>query len=125
MQSELRTMIRDDFAASYPSVNRAVLVVDFMKYEIDDSFLKGTASVLPLEVHAFDYDKNTRKGRMKIHVEATLLQDARTYCRRNIESIVRDKNVALVSGVIPPSARFELLDETVKDGILEIVFQAE
>ena len=125
IQQELREMIRNDFSASFPAANRAVLVVDFTKYALVDGELRGTASVLPMDVVSFDYDKHTRKGRMKIRVEAALLEDARTYCRRSIESIVRDKNIALQAGEVPPAAQFTLRDETVKDGLLEITFKAE
>lgn len=125
IQQELREMIRNDFSASFPAANRAVLVVDFTKYALVDGELRGTASVLPMDVVSFVYDKHTRKGSMKIRVEAALLEDARKYCRRSIESIVRDKNIALQAGEVPPAAQFTLRDETVKDGILEIAFKTE
>ena len=46
--------------------------------------------------------------------------------RRNIETLARDKNIALVTGEIPPNARFYSLGESLKDGnILEIEFKTE
>ena len=117
--------IRHDFATSYPSVNRTVLAVDFVEYEFADGVIKGTADVIPLNVLAYNYDKHTRKGYMRIRVRANQFDAARQYVRQNIELIARDKNIALVVGEIPPDARFYLLDESVDDGILVINFKTE
>lgn len=125
IQKELKTMISNDFAASFPSANRAVLVVDFPEYALEDGVIKGRALVMPLDIMALDYDKNIRTGIMKIRVVAGQLEEARKYLRRNIEAVVRDKNIALLTGEIPPDAYFRLLDERMKDGILEIKFKTE
>jgi len=125
MQGEMREMIRNDFAASFPSANRAVLVVDFVKFSVSGDELKGTASILPLDVLSFSYDRNTREGIMKIRVETSLMEEARKYCRKQIESVVRDKNIAHRTGQLPPDARYYLRGEAVRDGILEIEFKSE
>ena len=121
----LSNTISHDFMASYPSVNRTVLAVDFTEYEFANGVIKGAANVLPLNILAYNYDKYTRKGCMRIKVRADQFEAARRYVRQNIESVVRDKNIALIVGEIPPHARFELLDESVADGVLEVNFKAE
>ena len=121
----LSDTIRHDFAASYPSVNRTVLAVDFIEYEFADGVVKGTADVLPLNILSYNYDKHTRKGCMRIKVRANQFDAARQYVRQNVELIARDKNIALIVGEIPPDARFYLLDESVDDGVLVINFKTE
>lgn len=125
IQRELREMIRDDFAASFPAANRSVLIVDFVKYDMAGGDLKGTALILPLDILSFDYDKHTRKGVMKIRVVSALMEEARRYCRKNIESVVRDKNIAHMTGQLPSEARYYLLGEKMKAGLLEIEFKTE
>ena len=121
----LSDTIRHDFAASYSSANRRVLAVDFTQYEFANGLIKGSATVLPLNILAFTYDNHTRKGSMRITVLADQLNAARQYVRQNIDSIARDKNIALIVGEIPPDARFELLDESVIEGVLEVKFRTE
>ena len=121
----LSSTIRHDFMASYPSVNRTVLAVDFTEYEFANGEIKGSANVLPLNILAYNYDKHTHKGYMRIKVRTDQFKAARQYVRQNIESVVSDKNIALIVGETPPNARFELLDESVSDCVLEINFKAE
>ena len=126
LQAELRGIIRNDFATSFPAVNRAVLVVDFVKYSLSKDVVEGTASVLPLDILSFQYDNNTRKGMIRICVEPSKMEEARECCRKNIELIVRDKNIVHVAGQLPPEARYYSLSETMSsDNVLEIEFKAE
>ena len=121
----LDSTIRNDFMASFPSANRTVLAVDFIEYEFENSVIKGVAIVMPLNILAYNYEKHTRKGYMRIKVRADQVEVARRYVKQNIESVVRDKNIALIVGEMPPHARFELLDESVVNDVLEINFKAE
>lgn len=124
-QRELRRIIRNDFAASHPSANRTLLVVDFTEYALENEVIKGRATILPLNVLSFNYDKNTRRGVMAIRVDVGQLEDARRYVRQNIETVVRDKNAVLVSGDVPPDATFYLLGESVTNGVLKVDFKTE
>ena len=117
--------IRHDFTASYPSANRTVLAVDFTQYEFENGSIKGSATVLPLNILAFSYDKHTRTGSMRIKVRADQFKAARQYVIQNIESVVRDKNIALIVGELPPDARFYLLDESLDNDVLVINFKTE
>ena len=81
---------------------------------------------MPLDILSFQYDNNTRKGMIRICVEPPKMEEAREYCRKNIELIVRDKNIVHVAGQLPPEARYYSLSETMSsDNVLEIEFKAE
>lgn len=125
IQKVVRKMIRNDFIESFPSVSRTVIAIEFTEYALENGSIKGAASVFPLTVLSFDYDNNIRKGTMRIRIAANQLADAREYVKRNIETIARDKNIALIVGEIPPETRFYLLDESVRDEILEVKFKTE
>ena len=121
----LRLMIRDDYKLSYPDVPIASLIVDFPEFSQRGGIIKGRAAVLSLNVKSLRYDPHARKGEIHICIGENQLEDARLYARKNIASLVRDKNIALDAREIPPAATFYLSGEAVKDDILEITFKTE
>ena len=118
-------IIRDDYLVSNPYAVSSMLVVDFPVYELKGADVEGRAVVICLDVRSLSYDPNTRRGIMKIRLEAGQFAEAREYVRRNIEMIVRDKCIALEDGRIPDAATFRLLDEKMTDGVLEMSFKVE
>ena len=124
-RKSLRTMIRDDYAASFPDVPAGSLVVDFPEFSLRNGVVRGRAAVLSLSVESLRYDSRAHTGTMRLRIGENQYEDARLYARRNIESLVRDKNVALDARAIPPAATFYLQGETMKGGILEITFRTE
>ncbi len=79
-----------------------------------------------VQIQMMDYDPDTRKGRIAVEFAKGHYAEARLWARRNIETLVRDKNVALVTGGVPSEAKFYLGAERVRDGnILEIEFETE
>ena len=61
-----------------------------------------------------------------MRVNANQYEEARQWVRKNIETLARDKNIALTTGEIPPAAKFYLGREEFKDGnTLEIEFKTE
>ncbi len=79
-----------------------------------------------VQVFSLDYDADTRHGKIVVKFAAGHYVDARRYVRSNVETLARDKNVALTTGQIPTAAKFYLGDETVKDGnVLEVEFETE
>lgn len=118
-------MIRDDYTTSNPFAMSSLLIIDLPVYDLKGAEVSGRASVLRLDVRALDYDPVTRRGVMKIRLDESQLAEARNYVRRNIETIVRDKGVALEAGKLPTAATFRILDEKVSDGVLEVAFTAE
>lgn len=125
LKQSLRAMVRADYMASFPDVDSRSLVVDFPEFVLRDGMIVGKSAVLSLSVESLKYDANTRVGTMRIRIGENQFEDARRYARKNIESLVRDKNVALDAKAIPASATFYLRDERLKDDVLEITFMAE
>ena len=123
--SFLRAMIREDYAASFPDVAAGAIVVDFLEFSLRDGMVRGVSEVLSFAVESLRYDPNTRVGVMRAHIGENQFEEARRYVRRNIESLVRDKNVALDGKAIPPTATFYLCGEMLKGDVLEITFRTE
>ena len=79
-----------------------------------------------VQILSLDYDADARHGKIVVKFAAGHYVDARRYVRSNVETLARDKNVALTTGQIPTAAKFYLGDETVKDGnVLEVEFETE
>ena len=121
----LRTMIRDDYAASFPDVSIGSLVVDFPEFSLGNGAVRGRAAVLSLSVESLRYDSHAHTGTMRLRIGENQYEEVRKYARRNIESLVRDKNVALDAQTISPAATFYIQGETMKGDILEIAFRTE
>lgn len=79
-----------------------------------------------IQIKSLNYDPNTHKGHIAVEFDSEYYAEARLWARENIETLARDKNVALQTGEIPSQAKFYLGAERVKDGnILEIEFETE
>ena len=99
-------MIREDYQASFPDSDYRSLVVELPEFSLRGNRIAGRAAVLSLAVESLRYDPHTRLGTMRLRIGENQFADARRYARRNIESLVRDKNVALDARAIPSSATF-------------------
>lgn len=120
----LRAMIREDYIASFPDASRSV-VIDFPKFSLQNGKVVGKAVALTFSVASLKYDPHRRTGVLRIRIGENQFEDARKYARKNIESIARDKNIALDANKIPPSAVFYLEEEKLNSGMLEISFRVE
>ena len=126
VQKEFRATIKEDYAESFPGVKQNSLFVDFPEYKLSNGKIEGRAVVLSISVTSLTYDPNTRTGKLAVKVNATQYEEARKWIRKNIETLARDKNIALTTGEIPPAAKFYLGREELKDGnVLEIEFRTE
>ncbi len=126
VQKEFRQAVKEDYVESFPGVNKDSLFVEFPEYKLNNGKIEGRAVVLTISVTSLSYDPNTRQGRLAVKVSANQYEEARKWIRKNIETLARDKNIALVTGEIPPAAKFYLGREELKDGnILEIEFKTE
>lgn len=125
VRKTLVKMIRSDYTTSNPYASATMLIVDFPVYDLRRAEVSGRAIVLQLDIRTLDYEPIARRGVMKIRLGETQLAEARNYLRRNIETIVRDKGVALEAGKLPTAATFRILDEKMSDGVLEVAFTAE
>ena len=120
----LRAMIREDYIASFPDASRSV-VIDFPKFSLQNGRVIGKAVALTFSVASLQYDPHRRTGVLRIRIGENQFEDARKYARKNIESIARDKNIALDAKTIPPSSVFYLEGEKLDGGMLEISFRVE
>lgn len=125
VRKTLVKMIRSDYTTSNPYASATMLIVDFPVYDLRRAEVSGLAIVLQLDIRTLDYEPIARRGVMKIRLGETQLAEARNYLRRNIETIVRDKGVALEAGKLPAAATFRILDEKMSDGVLEVTFKTE
>ena len=126
VQQEFRLAVKSDYAESFPGVDASSLYVDFPEYKLTDGKINGRAVVLSISVTSLTYDPNTRMGKLAVKVNANQYEEARKWIRKNIETLARDKNIALTTGEIPPAAKFYLGREVLKNGnILEIEFKTE
>lgn len=126
VQREFREAIKEDYAESFAGARAASLYVEFPEYRQKGDRIEGRAVVLTINAVLLKYDPDTRTGVLAVQIGANQLEEARKYIRKNIETLARDKNIALVTGEIPPAAKFYLGREELKDGnILEIEFKTE
>ena len=126
VQQEFRTVIKDDYMEAFKLSNDSSLFVEFPVYQQKEGRIEGRAVVLTIKVASLSYDPNTRTGRLAVKVNANQYEEARKWIRKNIETLARDKNIALTTGEIPPAAKFYLGREELKEGnVLEIEFKTE
>ena len=126
IQQEFRMAVKNDYMESFSGVDANSLYVDFSEYKLNDGKIYGRAVVLTIAIESLTYNSNTRSGKLAVKVNANQYEEARKWVRKNIEILARDKNIALVTGEIPPAAKFYLGREELKDGnILEIEFRTE
>jgi hypothetical protein len=125
VKRELRSTIAEDYVAAHGG-RISDVQVDFPSFTLKGNMIEGRAEIMRIEVASLHYDPQAQKGVIAIKIGANRFEDARIWVRKNIESLARDKNVALTTGTIPPAARFYLGAERIKDGnILEIEFETE
>jgi hypothetical protein len=126
IKQKLRAYVRDMYAGANDVRDISSIRVDFRNESIAGNNISGRAIVLTITPVALNYDANTCRGKLSVRFNANQYEEARAWVRRNIETLARDKNIALVTGEIPPNARFYSLGESLKDGnVLEIEFKTE
>ena len=125
VQNVLANEIRSAYRQEHPGVDLYSLQIAFYP-ELVNGKIKGRAEVLTITLVSLTYDAYTRHGKMAARFNANQYEEARKWIRKNIETLARDKNIALVTGEIPPAAKFYLGREELKDGnVLEIEFKTE
>lgn len=125
IKKELRQTFIDDYRATYGVKSGVSLQVDFPEYSIAKDKITGKSVIMQLTVLSLKYNAERSTGVIRVKMGAYSFEDVRRIVRRNIENIVRDKNIALSTGEIPPETRFSIGDERVTgDGIMEIEFEA-
>ena len=125
VMDEFKELCKEEYIESFPGVNKASLVVNFLEGGREGKIIKGHAQVLTIKPLSLSYDADTRRGRMSVRFNEGQEKEARAWIRTNIETLVRDKNIALVTGKLPPKAPCYLLGEKIDGNVMEIEFKTE
>ena len=126
VKHDFRKNIKDDYSESFTGASVASLFVEFPAFDFCDGRIEGCAVVMNMVVKSMNYDPLARTGHLSVVVNSNQFEETRKWIRRNIETVARDKNIALTTGEIPPAARFYLGREELKGGnVLEIEFRTE
>ena len=125
IKQELRQEVVSDYMSAYGG-NAGEVKVDFPEFSMKDAVIEGRAEVMRIAVKSLRYDAQAQKGVIAVKIGANRFEDARKWVRKNIETLAKDKNIALTTGRVPDEARFYLGAERVKDGnVLEVEFETE
>lgn len=77
-----------------------------------------------LEIKTYQYDASTKTGSITVDIKGGGIK-VRHWVVNNIGEICSDKNITLVAGEeTRKEGRYRVLDESVKDGLLTIAFEA-
>lgn len=121
---ELRNMIAEEYAEEHMTDIRNVQT-SYPTQKISGNIVSGRVGVYEFEGISMSYDSNARRGTFSVKVVAGDFEATRRWVRKNIESIVADKNILIKTGERPPQAHYKLLNEEVKDGVIVVEFEAE
>ena len=122
---EFGKSVKDEYAEAFPGVKPTSLVVYYSDVEMVGKMMQGRATVLAIAPISLSYDANMRRGKLAVRFNAGQSNEAREWIRKNIETLARDKNIALVTGQPPPEAVYYLLGEKVDGDVMEVEFKTE
>lgn len=115
----------EDYASSAPGAKKTPFVTNFTEVKMDGRLIHGRATLLVMSLVSLSYDANTRRGKLSVRFNPGQYEEAREWIRKNIETLARDKNIALVTGQLPPAAKCYSLGEKVDGNVMEIEFKTE
>ena len=124
VMQDIIVFLRDAYIQMHPGTNANSLVVD-ARPSLKNGRIIGHAAVLSLAVERLEYDAATRRGKLAVRFNPGQVEEARVYIQRNIETLVRDKNILLTTGERPPEGQYRSLGEKWNGDILEIEFETE
>lgn len=123
---EFSASVKEDYLDAHQSVDTTSLMVSFSNLKVNGLRIEGRASVLTIKPISLSYDANTRRGKLSVRSNAGQIEEARAWIRKNIKTLARDKNIALVTGNPPPEATYyPLVGEKIEGNVLEIEFKTE
>lgn len=117
--------LKEDYVDAFPSADIASLEVSFSGFKRDGLRLNGTAAVLTLKPISLEYNPHNRKGSMSVRFAEGQVSEASAWIRRNIKTLVRDKNIALTSGSLPSEGKFAITNEKIDGNVMTIEFMVE
>ena len=122
---ELGEQFKEEYADTHPGVRRSSLVVDFLGLKGEGNMITGRVVVLAIEPESLSYDPVRRRGKISVRFNSGQYEEARTWAKKNIKTLARDKNIALTTGQQPPEATYYSLGEKVEGNVMEIEFKTE
>ena len=122
---EFRESLKNEYAASVPGAKKTSFVANLTEVKMDGRLIHGRATLLAMSLVSLSYDASTRRGKLSVRFNAGQDKEAREWIRKNIETLARDKNIAPVTGQLPPDANCDLLGEKVDGNVMEIEFKTE
>ena len=122
---EFMKSVKEEYMDAFPNADAASLSVAFSNLKVEGRRIGGRAAVLTIKPLSLTYDANARRGKLSVRFNAGQADEARAWIRRNIKTLARDKNIALVTGRLPPEATFRTLGEKVDGDVMEIDFRTE
>ncbi|MBR3776140.1 MAG: hypothetical protein IKL02_00895 [Kiritimatiellae bacterium] len=117
--------LKEDYRDAFPSADMTSLKVSFSGFKRDGLRLSGSAAVLTLKPISLEYNSHNRKGTMSVRFVEGQSSEVSTWIRRNIKTLVRDKNVALTNGSRPSEGKFIIINESISGNVMTIEFKAE
>lgn len=125
VMNEFGESVKEEYIDSFPGAKKESLVVNYVDVRVDGKFIQGRSSVLTIVPTSLTYDANTRRGKLSVRFNAGQAEEARAWIRKNIETLARDKNIALTTGTLPPKATYYSLGEKVDGNVMEVEFKTE
>ena len=120
----LEVLIREKYLREHPIADARLIQV-YVRTNLEDGKISGRAAVLTIAPVSLSYDANTRRGKLSVRFNAGQAEEARAWIRKNIETLARDKNIALTTGQPPPAATYYSLGERIDGNVMEIEFRTE
>ena len=124
VQAKFERSIREYYCRNHRNAKEDSLVV-VVRPNLKNGQIEGRAEVLTITPTSLSYDANTRRGKLSVRFNAGQAEEARKWIRKNIETLARDKNIALKTGKLPPEAIYYSLGEKVEGNVMEIEFKTE
>ena len=125
VMKEFGESLKEEYSDSFPRTDKASLIVDYLDVRVDGRIIRGRAAVLTIVPVSLTYDPDTRRGKLSVRFNLGQADEARSWIRKNIETLARDKNIALVTGQLPPAATYYSLGEKIDGNVMEVEFMTE
>ena len=116
--------IRVAYQSENPGSDASALRIS-VQPQLVNGRIEGRAEVLTITPTSLTYDAHTRRGKLSVRFNAGQAEEARAWIRKNIETLARDKNIALKTGTLPPEATYYSLGEKIEGNVMEIEFKTE
>ena len=124
IQAMFANEVRAAYQMEYPNANISTLRV-VVQPRLSNGKIVGRAEVLTITPVSLSYDAGSRRGRLSVRFNPGQAEEARAWIRKNIETLARDKNIALMTGQLPPAATYYSLGEKIDGNVIEIEFKTE